>query len=123
MTKTIDFGTAVKKDGRFLEHRDFSDALGDSDSGTAQVDNWIDFEVQTTDGETTTLLVEYVLTVSGYFTYCPGDYWTPPDSDFELTDANVELTSYIIGESDQHIPGMCMMDDVVQDLIERVIGI
>jgi hypothetical protein len=68
-------------------------------------------------------LVEYVLIITGYFTYCPGDYWTPPYSDFELNDAKVELTSYIIGEDDQHIPGICMMDDAVQELIERVIGI
>jgi hypothetical protein len=77
---TIDFGTAILCDGDFTRSDNYSDLIENSDHITLD-ESWMNFTVE---GLEDGLLVEFTQDFEGYWTHCPGDYWTPPDSDFEL---------------------------------------
>ena len=83
---TIDFNTVEFQDGDFTREEDFSDMIETSDSIT--LDSWISFYVT---GLEDSLLIDFTQKFSGYWIYCPGDRWTPPDSDFELTENEIYI--------------------------------
>lgn len=83
---TIDFNTVEFQDGDFTREEDFSDMIETSDSIT--LDSWISFYVT---GLEDSLLIDFTQKFSGHWTYCPGDRWTPPDSDFDLTENEIYI--------------------------------
>jgi hypothetical protein len=44
------------------------------------------------------LTIVYDLSVSGRIDYDPGDYWTPPYSDFEITDETIDVTEVTLDD-------------------------
>ena len=46
------------------------------------------------------LVIDYALSISGVFSYDPGDYWTPPYSDFDLTNEDIRITSVLLDEEE-----------------------
>lgn len=82
---TIDFSTAVFQDGDFTREECYSDMIETSDTITLD-ESWISLSV---DGLDDGLTIDFTQKFSGHWTYCPGDRWTPPDSDFDLTNEEV----------------------------------
>lgn len=93
---TIDFRKAKLHDGDFIHANHFSDSLNDDDNyGNISADGWMQFCIE---GSDHFIDVEFVQEIAGHFTYCPGDYWTPPDSSFELTTDEIRIVSIRIDE-------------------------
>ena len=83
---TIDFSTAELQDGDFTREEEYSDMIETSDS--IILDSWMSFYVN---GLEDSLSIDFTQKFSGYWTYCPGDRWTPPDSDFDLIENEVYI--------------------------------
>lgn len=45
------------------------------------------------------MCVNFELSVTGYYTYDPGDYWTPPCSDSEITDVDINIGDVLVDDS------------------------
>lgn len=49
-------------------------------------------------GEDVEVSVEYEIYVSGSVDYDPGDYWTPPYTDVDINDIDIEINSVCIDD-------------------------
>ncbi len=47
--------------------------------------------------------VSFELSVSGNYSYDPGDYWTPPCDDCDITEIQIEVNSLTIDEEEVEI--------------------
>jgi len=83
---TLDLNKAILHDGDFTRSDQYSDLIEESERLT--LESWLTF---TFDGAEDWITVEFTQEIEGYWTHCPGDYWTPPDSDFDLTDEVVHI--------------------------------
>jgi hypothetical protein len=45
------------------------------------------------------MCVNFELSVTGYYIYDEGDYWTPPSSDSEITDVEINIGDVLIDDS------------------------
>lgn len=106
----VDFKNTKFNDGDFQRSKDYSDLI--EESGRQTFESWITFSFE--DGENF-ITVEFIHEIEGYWTYCPGDYWTPPDSDFDLTDDVVHIVGVQINEIDvEMIPEL---DDILTKMV------
>lgn len=83
---TLDFSKAILNDGDFTRSEQYSDLIEESER--LAFESWITLAFEDTEDWIT---VDFVQEIEGYWTHCPGDYWTPPDSDFDLTDEVVHI--------------------------------
>lgn len=113
---TIDFSKARLYDGDFIFEEDFSDNLNEDNDGEIVEDGWMQFEIEGIEGG---LSVEFVQEIAGYFTFCPGDYWTPPDCSFELTKADFEIQRMMI--DDVEVESTPELQRLVERLVEAEI--
>lgn len=90
---TIDFSTTEFQDGDFTREEYYSDIIETSDC--IKLDSWILFSV---DGLDDGLNIDFTQEIEGYWTHCPGDRWTPPDSDFNLTKDEVFINRVTIDD-------------------------
>jgi hypothetical protein len=44
--------------------------------------------------------IDFTVSVRGYVSYDPGDYWTPPYSETEINDIDIEINNVVIDEYD-----------------------
>ncbi len=105
-------------DGDYKDSDDFSDLIYEGE-GSAELENqWMAFQPEGCDFD---VFVEYTLSLSGSFDYCPGDYWTPPACDFNLDSAEVSVSKILIDDIEA-----CVSKDVeifFAGLIEKKINI
>lgn len=95
---TLDFNTMKFYDGDFTREEDYKELIEESDSIT--LDSWILFSI---DGLNDGLNIDFTQEIEGYWTHCPGDYWTPPDSDFDLTKNEVFINRVTIDDIEVEI--------------------
>lgn len=89
----LDFDNAILNDGDFTRSDDYSNLIDGSER--VELEGWITLEFEGTEDWIT---VDFVQEIEGYWTHCPGDYWTPPDSDFDLTDEVVHIVGAQIND-------------------------
>jgi hypothetical protein len=58
--------------------------------------------------------------LSGYFDECPGDYWTPPASDFCLDEATVSINRFLIDDVEVELSKE--MERFLEGMVEKQIG-
>lgn len=117
----IDFSNLEERyyDGDYSSYDDFGELI-DKYEGRFDLEQSLSYDLS--DDSTEYLLnIYYNLEVSGYNSYCPGDFWTPPDSSLEIEETNVTIIGVDINEIEI---------DLYQDLenkfialIEKKIGI
>jgi hypothetical protein len=115
---TFDLTELQFLDGDFKDSDSFEDLIYEGDGSSELEFEWISFNLP---GEDFEVVVEYTLSLSGTFTNCPGDYWTPPSCDFDLDEANVIVTKILIDDIES-----CVSKDVENffvGLVEKKIGI
>ena len=92
---TLDFSKAILNDGDFTRSDDYHELIEESERVT--LESWITLAFEETDD---CITVDFVQEIEGYRTHCPGDYWTPPDSDFDLTDEVVHIVGAQVNDVD-----------------------
>ena len=92
---TIDFDKAILNDGDFTRSDDYPNLIEGSER--IELEGWITLAFEGTDDW---LTIDFVQEIEGYWTHCPGDYWTPPDSDFDLTDEQICIVGSKINDVD-----------------------
>lgn len=117
-TYTIDFSNLTFSDGDFKKYDDFSDLIYENEGSVCLEDQWISYNPA--GNEDVCVVVEYTLEVDGYFDECPGDYWTPPSCDFELSDASVTISRFLI--DDYEVELSPEMEKFLQAMVEKKIG-
>jgi len=106
----IDFKTAKLQDGDFKRGDEYHELIDGSERLTFE--SWMTFDFEGTEDWIT---VEFTQEIEGYWTHCPGDYWTPPDSDFDLTDEEIQIVSVLI--NDVEIETIPELEDVLLKLV------
>ena len=107
---TLDFDKAILNDGDFTRSDDYSNLIDGSER--VELEGWITLEFEGTEDWIT---VDFVQEIEGYWTHCPGDYWTPPDSDFDLTDEVVHIVGAQI--NDVEIEMVPELEDLLLKLV------
>jgi hypothetical protein len=113
---TIDFNNVKFYDGDFTREEDYKELIEESDSIT--LDSWILFSV---DGLSDGLNIDFTQEIEGYWTHCPGDHWTPPDSNFDLIKNEVFINRATIDDIEVEITSDFerILLNIVIDEIER----
>jgi hypothetical protein len=44
--------------------------------------------------------IDFTVSVDGYVSYDPGDYWTPPCSETEINNIDIEINNVVVDEYD-----------------------
>jgi hypothetical protein len=83
-------------DGDYYSYDDFGELI-DRYEGNVELDQWLSYNISDEDNEIL-LNINYNLEVRGYYTHCPGDYWTPPDSSLEIEETNVTIVGVDIND-------------------------
>lgn len=63
--------------------------------------------------------VEYEICVSGSVDYDPGDYWTPPYSDVDINDVDIEIKSVYVDDIELELTNeieMILLTKIKQEL-------
>ena len=106
-------------DGDYSSYSDFSELI-DEHEGRFNLDQSLCYDLS--DDDTEILLnVYYTLEVSGYNSYCPGDFWTPPDASLEIQEINITILSADINENEIEL--FKDLENKFTTLIEKKIGI
>lgn len=117
----IDFSNLEERyyDGDYSSYDDFGELI-DKYEGRFDLEQSLSYDLS--DDSTEYLLnIYYNLEVSGYNSYCPGDYWTPPDSSLEIEETNVTIVGVDINEFELEL---CKdFENKFIALIEKKIGI
>ena len=79
-------------DGDFLKSEDWMEKIYESGEFTRKAE-FITFECNGVE-----VVVDFDLSVSGRVEHDPGDYWTPPYTDVDITDVDVEVKYLIVDE-------------------------
>ena len=90
----LDLSTMKFKDGDFKRSDEYSYIIESSESIILD-DSWICFSV---DGLDDGLFINFTQEFEGYWTHCSGDYWTPPDSNFNITKDEVFINNVTIDD-------------------------
>ena len=117
----IDFSNLEERyyDGDYSSYDDFGELI-DKYEGRFNLEQSLSYDLS--DDSTEYLLnIYYNLEVSGYNSYCPGDFWTPPDSSLEIEETNVTLVSVDINEFELEL--FEDLENKFIALIEKKIGI
>ena len=117
-TYTIDFNNLTFTDGDFKKYDDFSDLIYENEGSVCREEEWISFSPAGNDD--VCIVIEYTLELSGYFDECPGDYWTPPASDFCLDEATVSINRFLI--DDVEVEMSKEMERFLEGMVEKKIG-
>lgn len=106
-------------DGDYSSYSDFSELI-DEHEGRFNLDQSLCYDLSYDDTEIL-LTVYYTLEVSGYNSYCPGDFWTPPDASLEIQEINITILSADINENEIEL--FKDLENKFTTLIEKKIGI
>ena len=106
-------------DGDYSSYDDFGELI-DKYEGRFNLEQFLSYDLS--DDSTEYLLnVYYNLEVSGYNSYCPGDFWTPPDSSLEIQEINITMVGVDINETELEL---CKdLENKFITLIEKKIGV
>jgi hypothetical protein len=115
-TYEIDFGRLSLADRDCSLYKEFSELIYEGNGSATLEEEWISFK----SGDTM-VTIEYILGLNGYFDECPGDYWTPPSSDFCLESANVEIRKLFIDDIEAEISPE--LEQILNSIVEKNIGI
>lgn len=117
----IDFYNLEERyyDGDYSSYDDFGELI-DKYEGRFNLEQFLSYDLS--DDSTEYLLnVYYNLEVSGYNSYCPGDFWTPPDSSLEIQEINITMVGVDINETELEL---CKdLENKFITLIEKKIGV
>jgi len=80
-------------DSDCLKSDDWEELICENEGHFSREGEFMIFEVDGLD-----LVISYDLEVSGRVEYDPGDYWTPPYSDFEVTDETIDVTEVTLDD-------------------------
>lgn len=86
---------------------DWSELIEEYDGSYSSDDQYIIFKSNGVE-----MYVNFELCISGYYTYDAGDYWTPPSSDTEITDVEINISEVLIDDSYE-----LQLDKVTLDLL------
>ncbi len=86
-TYSIDLNNLSLIDGDYIKSDDWIDMIYDRGSFS------IEGQYMTFISNGLEVVADYELSVSGYVSHDPGDYWTPPYTDVDITDFEVDLKS------------------------------
>lgn len=117
----IDFSNLEKRycDGDYSSYNDFGELI-DEHEGHFDKEQFLCYNLSDDDVEIL-LNVYYNLEVRGYHSYCPGDFWTPPDSSLEIQEINVTIVGVDINETELEL---CKdLENKFVIFIEKKIGI
>ena len=114
-TYEIDFGRLSLVDRDCRLYKEFSELIYEGKGSATLEEEWISFK----SGDSI-VTIEYLLDLSGYFDECPGDYWTPPSSDFCLESANVEIRNLFIDDIEAEISPE--LEEILSHIVEKNIG-
>jgi hypothetical protein len=117
-TYTIDFNNLVFSDGDFKKCDKFPDLILENEGSVSLDEEWISFNP--VGNEDVFVVIEYSLNLCGYFDECPGDYWTPPASDFCLDEAVVSINRFLI--DDVEVEMSSEMERLLETIVEKKIG-
>jgi hypothetical protein len=117
-TYTIDFNNLSFYDGDFTKYEGFREVISDRGGSVCLDEEWISFNPAGNDD--VCIVIEYTLNLSGYFDECPGDYWTPPASDFCLDEAEVSISRFLIDDIEVEISSE--MERFLEGIVEKQIG-
>ena len=106
-------------DGDYSSYSDFSELI-DEHEGRFNLDQSLCYDLSYDDTEIL-LTVYYTLEVSGYNSYCPGDFWTPPDASLEIQEINITILSADMNENEIEL--FKDLENKFTTLIEKKIGI
>ena len=117
----IDFSNLEKRyyDGDYSSYSDFSELI-DEHEGHFELEQSLFYDLSEDDSEVL-LNIYYNIEVSGYNSYCPGDFWTPPDSSLEIEETNVTIVGVDINEFELEL--YKDLENKFIALIEKKIGI
>jgi hypothetical protein len=77
----------------FLKSKDWEELICENEGHFSREGEFMAFEVDGLD-----LVISYDLEVSGRIEYDPGDYYTPPYSDFEITYETIDVTEVTLND-------------------------
>ena len=80
-------------DSDCLKSDDWEELICENEGHFSREGEFMIFEVDGLD-----LVISYDLEVSGRVEYDPGDYWTPPYSDFEVTNETIDVTEVTLDD-------------------------
>jgi hypothetical protein len=80
-------------DSDCLKADDWEELICENEGHFSREGEFMIFEVDGLD-----LVISYDLEVSGRVEYDPGDYWTPPYSDFEVTNETIDVTEVTLDD-------------------------
>lgn len=106
-------------DGDYYSYDDFGELI-DRYEGNVELDQWLSYNISDEDNEIL-LNINYNLEVRGYYTHCPGDYWTPPDSSLEITESKVSIVDFTI--NDEVVESDPELEELFIIVVEKKIGI
>jgi len=116
-TYTIDFNNLSFYDGDFTKSECFGEAIHEKGGSVCLDEEWISYNPAGNDDVFIT--IEYTLNLSGYFDECPGDYWTPPASDFCLDEAVVSINRFLIDDVEVELSKE--MERFLEGMVEKKI--
>jgi hypothetical protein len=86
-TLSLNYKEISITDGEYTHSHNWCEVMQDSDY-LEEKDCWISF---VSNGFEVT--VDFDFSVSASSSYCPGDYYTPPESTFEITSVDIDVKS------------------------------
>jgi hypothetical protein len=106
-------------DGDYYSYDDFGELI-DRYEGSVELDQWLAYNISDEDNEII-LNINYYLEVRGYYDYCPGDYWTPPDCSLEITETKVSIVDFTI--NDEMVDLDMDLEEQLTIVVEKKIGV
>jgi len=94
-TYSLDLSNIKIVDGDYTKTEDWEELICENEGRFSREGEFMAFEVDGLD-----LVISYELEVSGITEYDPGDYYTPPYSDFQITDETIYVTDVTLNDYD-----------------------
>lgn len=94
-TYSINLNNLKLKEKEISDNETLIDLLCENEGSFTTGDQYMTFDCDGIE-----VMVNFTLDVNGRIEYDPGDYWTPPSGDVEITDTNVNITDVYIDEYD-----------------------
>ena len=92
-TYSLDLNNLKLTDGDYTKAEDWEELICENEGRFSREGEFMAFEVDGLD-----LVIVYDLDVSGRIEYDPGDYYTPPYSDCEITDETIDVTEVTLDD-------------------------
>ena len=115
-TYSMDFNSMTFKNGDFVDSNLWPNLIKEHEGIFSSEDEFMTFEYLGIE-----LIVSFNLSVTGVTSYDPGDYWTPPYSEFEMDDADIEIKGITIDEYDVELNNEII--EQVKVIINKIYGI